>query len=63
VVSDIREEATARHGEHGAVAASPADLARAADVVVVAVVNDEQVTPSCPVPTAPWRLPDRAPRS
>jgi len=43
VVSDVREEATARHAGHAAVAASPADLARAADVVVVAVVNDEQV--------------------
>ena len=43
VVFDIREEATARHAEHAAVAASPADLARAADVVVVAVVNDGQV--------------------
>jgi 3-hydroxyisobutyrate dehydrogenase-like beta-hydroxyacid dehydrogenase len=43
VVFDIRDEATARHRDHAAVAASPADLARAADVVVVAVVNDEQV--------------------
>ena len=43
VVADIRDEATARHAGHAAVAASPADLARAADVVVVAVVNDEQV--------------------
>jgi 3-hydroxyisobutyrate dehydrogenase len=43
VVFDIREEATARHGDHAAVATSPADLARASDVVVVAVVNDRQV--------------------
>lgn len=43
VVSDVREEATARYADTAAVAASPADLARAADVVVVAVVNDEQV--------------------
>ena len=43
VVFDIRDEATARHADHAAVAATPADLARAADVVVVAVVNDEQV--------------------
>ena len=43
VVFDIRDEATGRHRDHAAVAASPADLARAADVVVVAVVNDEQV--------------------
>ena len=43
VVSDVREEATARHADHATVAASPADLARAADVVIVAVVNDEQV--------------------
>ena len=43
VVSDIREEATAKHAAYAVVAASPADVARAADVVVVAVVNDEQV--------------------
>lgn len=43
VVADVREEATARYAQDAAVAASPADLARAADVVVVAVVNDEQV--------------------
>ncbi len=43
VVSDLRDEATARHADHAVVAASPADLARAADVVVVAVVNDGQV--------------------
>ena len=43
VVSDIRAEATDRHADHATVAVSPADVARAADVVVVAVVNDEQV--------------------
>ena len=43
VVSDIREEAAAKHAAYAVVAASPADVARAADVVVVAVVNDEQV--------------------
>lgn len=43
VVFDIRSEATDRHADQATVAASPADVARAADVVVVAVVNDEQV--------------------
>jgi len=43
VVFDIRPEATDRHADHATVVASPADAARAADVVVVAVVNDEQV--------------------
>ena len=43
VVSDIVSEATDRHAAHATVAASPAALAREADVVVVAVVNDEQV--------------------
>ncbi len=43
VVCDIRAEAVNRHADHATVAASPADLARASDVVVVAVVNDEQV--------------------
>ena len=43
VVCDVRSEATDRHRDHAAVAASPADLARVADIVVVAVVNDEQV--------------------
>ena len=43
VVFDIAPEATARHAGHATVAASPAELAAAADVVVVAVVNDEQV--------------------
>jgi len=44
VVCDVRSEATDRHADHATVAASPAELARAADIVVVAVVNDEQVT-------------------
>jgi len=43
VVFDIRSEATDRHADHATVAVSPADTARAADVVVVAVVDDEQV--------------------
>jgi 3-hydroxyisobutyrate dehydrogenase-like beta-hydroxyacid dehydrogenase len=43
VVFDVRAEATDRHADHATVAASPAEVARAADVVVVAVVNDEQV--------------------
>lgn len=43
VVCDVSVEATDRHADYAAVAASPADLARASDVVVVAVVNDEQV--------------------
>jgi len=43
VVCDVRSEATDRHADHATVAASPADLAREADIVVVAVVNDAQV--------------------
>jgi 3-hydroxyisobutyrate dehydrogenase len=43
IVSDVRAEATDRHADHATVAGSPAEVARAADVVVVAVVNDEQV--------------------
>lgn len=43
VVCDVRTEVTARHAAYATVAASPAELARIADVVVVAVVNDEQV--------------------
>ena len=43
VVCDIRAEATHRHVDYAAVAVSPADLARESDVVVVAVVDDEQV--------------------
>ena len=43
VVCDVRAEATGRHADHATVAASPADLARTSDVVVVAVVDDAQV--------------------
>lgn len=43
VVYDIRTEATHAHSDYATVAASPADLARESDVVVVAVVDDEQV--------------------
>ena len=43
VVNDVRSEATDRHTDHATVAASPADVARLADVVVVAVVDDDQV--------------------
>ena len=43
VVYDIRSEATLRHAEYATVATSPSELARQSDVVVVAVVNDEQV--------------------
>jgi len=43
VVFDIVAEATDRHAGHATVAASSAELARGADVVVVAVVNDAQV--------------------
>lgn len=43
VVCDVRPEATDRYRESATVADSPQDLARASDVVIVAVVNDEQV--------------------
>jgi len=43
VVCDVRAEATAAYADTAAVASSPADLVRRSDVVVVAVVNDEQV--------------------
>jgi 3-hydroxyisobutyrate dehydrogenase len=43
VVCDVRSEATDRHADHATVAGSPAEVARLADIVVVAVVNDEQV--------------------
>jgi 3-hydroxyisobutyrate dehydrogenase-like beta-hydroxyacid dehydrogenase len=43
VVYDVRAEATDAHAGHATVATSPADMARLADIVVVAVVNDEQV--------------------
>ncbi len=43
VVFDVRAEATLRHAAYASVATSPAEVAGIADVVVVAVVNDEQV--------------------
>jgi 3-hydroxyisobutyrate dehydrogenase len=43
VVCDVRPEATERHQETAVVADSPADLARQSDVVVVAVLDDDQV--------------------
>jgi 3-hydroxyisobutyrate dehydrogenase len=43
IVCDVRAEATYRHADYATVTVSPADLAQASDVVVVAVVNDEQV--------------------
>jgi 3-hydroxyisobutyrate dehydrogenase-like beta-hydroxyacid dehydrogenase len=43
VVCDVRAEATHRHTAYAKVAGSPADVARESDIVVVAVVNDEQV--------------------
>jgi 3-hydroxyisobutyrate dehydrogenase-like beta-hydroxyacid dehydrogenase len=43
VVTDVRSEATDRYRDQAIVAASPSDLARQSDVVVVAVVNDAQV--------------------
>jgi 3-hydroxyisobutyrate dehydrogenase-like beta-hydroxyacid dehydrogenase len=43
VVCDVRPEATAPHAGYATVATSPAELARASDVVVVAVVDDRQV--------------------
>lgn len=43
VLYDVRPEATAPYAETAAIVDSPAALARHADVVVVAVVNDEQV--------------------
>ncbi len=43
VVCDVRPEATATYADSAAVATSPADLVGRSDVVVVAVVNDEQV--------------------
>lgn len=43
VVCDVRPEATNRHSDYATVTTSPAGLARESDVVVVAVVNDEQV--------------------
>jgi 3-hydroxyisobutyrate dehydrogenase-like beta-hydroxyacid dehydrogenase len=43
VVCDVRPEATAAYAETAVVATSPVDLVGRSDVVVVAVVNDEQV--------------------
>ena len=43
VVCDVRVEATDPHADYATVASSPADLARVSDIVVVAVVDDEQV--------------------
>ena len=43
VLCDVRAEATDRHARYATVTTSPTELARASDVVVVAVVNDEQV--------------------
>ena len=43
VVCDVRSEVTDRYAGRAEVAASPADLVGRSDVVVVAVVNDEQV--------------------
>jgi 3-hydroxyisobutyrate dehydrogenase len=43
VVCDVRPEATAKYADVAQVATSPADLVGRSDVVVVAVVNDEQV--------------------
>jgi 3-hydroxyisobutyrate dehydrogenase len=43
VVCDLRTEATDRYRDGSVVADSPADLVRQSDVVVVAVVNDDQV--------------------
>jgi 3-hydroxyisobutyrate dehydrogenase-like beta-hydroxyacid dehydrogenase len=43
VVCDVRSEAADRHSDYAKIVGSPADLARESDIVVVAVVNDEQV--------------------
>ncbi len=43
VVCDVRAEATQQYADRAEVASSPADLVGRADVVVVAVVDDEQV--------------------
>jgi 3-hydroxyisobutyrate dehydrogenase len=43
VVCDVRSEATDKYAESATVASSPTDLVSRSDVVVVAVVNDEQV--------------------
>jgi 3-hydroxyisobutyrate dehydrogenase-like beta-hydroxyacid dehydrogenase len=43
VVYDVRVEATDRHRDYATVTTSPTDLVHESDIVVVAVVNDEQV--------------------
>jgi 3-hydroxyisobutyrate dehydrogenase-like beta-hydroxyacid dehydrogenase len=43
VVCDVRAEATSRHAAYAKVVGSPAGVARESDIVVVAVVNDDQV--------------------
>jgi 3-hydroxyisobutyrate dehydrogenase-like beta-hydroxyacid dehydrogenase len=43
VVCDVRVEATHRHADYARVVSSPTALARESDIVVVAVVDDEQV--------------------
>jgi 3-hydroxyisobutyrate dehydrogenase len=43
VVCDVRPEATDKYADTATVASSPTDLAGRADIVVVAVVNDDQV--------------------
>jgi 3-hydroxyisobutyrate dehydrogenase-like beta-hydroxyacid dehydrogenase len=43
VVCDVRAEATDRYLDTGVVAESPSDLVRQSDVVIVAVVDDDQV--------------------
>jgi 3-hydroxyisobutyrate dehydrogenase-like beta-hydroxyacid dehydrogenase len=43
VVCDVRTEATGKFADTATVASSPTDLVSRSDVVVVAVVNDEQV--------------------
>ena len=43
MVCDVRPEATEPYADTATVAASPAELVRQSDVVVVAVVDDKQV--------------------
>jgi 3-hydroxyisobutyrate dehydrogenase-like beta-hydroxyacid dehydrogenase len=42
-VCDVRAEATAPYAEQAHIASSPADLAGRSDVIMVAVINDDQV--------------------
>jgi 3-hydroxyisobutyrate dehydrogenase-like beta-hydroxyacid dehydrogenase len=42
-VYDIRPEATTPYGERSRIASSPADLARHSDVILIAVITDDQV--------------------